>query len=335
MKPYNQSLKFFHTFKINLFAKKIIIVKNKTSLIKIWKTCKKRNIKFILLGEGSNVLFLKNYNGIVAINKITGITIEEQKKHWLLNVKGGVKWHSLIKYTMQKKIYGLENLALIPGSVGSAPIQNIGAYGIEFKDICDYVDLLSLNNSKIIRVYKNECCFNYRNSIFTKKYNHNHIIYSVGIKLSKNWIPNLSYLKFNSPHYKNNITPQKIFYQICKIRKKKLPNPNKIGNAGSFFKNPIVNSKYAKKLIQQYHNLPYYPQKNGTIKLSAGWLINQCRLKKLSIGYARIYKKNSLVLINKNNLATANEIITLANIIVYYVKKKFDIILKPEVNIIK
>ncbi|AAO26785.1 UDP-N-acetylenolpyruvoylglucosamine reductase [Buchnera aphidicola str. Bp (Baizongia pistaciae)] len=333
MKTYYTSLKKFHTFKINVFAKKIIIVKTIKTLIKTWKKCNQENLPFLLLGKGSNVLFTKNYNGFVVVNRISGITIHEQKDYWLLHVKGGTKWNNLVKYTIQKKIYGLENLALIPGTVGAAPIQNIGAYGVEFKDVCQYVDVLYLNNSKIVRINSNNCLFGYRDSIFKKKHNPNSIILSVGIKLPKTWKPKISHLELQKLSFKN-ITSHQIFHYICKLRKKKLPNPKKIGNAGSFFKNPIIKKNKAHKIICEYKDLPFYPEPHGMIKLSAGWLIEKCKLKNFSVGNAKIYHKQALILINKNNLATSKNIIKLAKIIISKVKKKFDITLELEVQII-
>jgi len=332
-KPYHQSLKFFHTFKINVFAKNIIIVKTIEKLINIWKKCKKYNLPFLILGEGSNIIFNNNYRGIVVINQITGITICETSDYWSLHVKGGVKWHKLVKYTIKRGIYGLENLALIPGSVGAAPIQNIGAYGVEFKDICQYVDILFLNNLKITRINVENCLFSYRNSIFNRQRNLHYIIYAVGIKLPKAWNPITSYLNLTTCNFKN-ITAHKIFHHISKLRKTKIPNPKKIGNAGSFFKNPIINKQQAYNLMYKYRTLPYFLQNNGMIKISAGWLIEACKLKGFSIGHAEIYRKQALILINKNNAATSKEVIQLARKIAYCVKQKFNITLESEVKII-
>ncbi|XBC40800.1 MAG: UDP-N-acetylmuramate dehydrogenase [Buchnera aphidicola (Nurudea yanoniella)] len=327
----NQSLKKFHTFKINTYAKKIIIIKNIHTLIKTWNMCQKKH-SFIFLGEGSNTLFSKYYNGIVAINKISGITISENDKNWLINAKGGVKWHDLVVHTLKLGIYGLENLAFIPGTVGAAPIQNIGAYGVEFKDVCEYVEIFSLINFNKIKIQAKHCMFKYRNSIFKKIYCYNYIILSVGIKLKKIWIPNTNHLLFQKSRNKR-ITALKIFNYIKKIRREKLPNLKKIGNAGSFFKNPIIKKKYIEKLFYKYKNIPYYPEKNNFVKLSAGWLIEKCKLKGYSVGGAQVYKKQALILINRHN-STARDILTLAEIIQKKVKEKFNIFLEKEINII-
>ncbi|XBC38230.1 MAG: UDP-N-acetylmuramate dehydrogenase [Buchnera aphidicola (Floraphis choui)] len=328
-----QSLKRFHTFKINEYAKKIIIIRNINTLIKIWKTCKKKEISFLILGEGSNTLFSKYYNGIVAINKIKGIKITETRKNWLIYAKGGVKWHNLVTHTLNVGIYGLENLAFIPGTVGAAPIQNIGAYGLEFKDICDYIEIFSLTYRNVIKIKNKYCMFKYRDSIFKNANYYNYIILAVGIKLPKKWIPNVSYLSLQNLD-RNNLTAYTIFNHIKRIRNEKFPNLNIIGHAGSFFKNPIINKNCAKKLLFKYKNLPNYPESNNNIKISAGWLIEQCQLKGYSIGGAQVCQNQALVLINKYK-ATAKDVLTLANIVQNKVKQKFNIFLELEIKIIE
>ncbi|WAI18230.1 MAG: UDP-N-acetylmuramate dehydrogenase [Buchnera aphidicola (Acyrthosiphon caraganae)] len=328
---FNQSLKDLNTFAVDVTAKKIIFVKTIKSLINISKICKVSNIPYIILGEGSNVLFLENYRGIVIINRIKGIKIVEKKNSWLLYVFSGEKVHDLVKFTLNLGIFGLENLALIPGCIGSAAIQNIGAYGLEFKDICEYVDVLSLKNNITTRINKKFCKFSYRNSIFKNQYNYENAIIGVGIKLSKIWNPTIfsSLENYIKPR---DITAHKIFNIICTIRTKKLPNPKKIGNAGSFFKNPIIKKEQAQKLINLY-NIPNYPQKNGLVKISGGWLIEHYQFKNIQIGDATIHKRQRLILINKKN-ATSKEIIKLAKIIHACIFKKFNILLEPEIDFI-
>lgn len=329
----NRSLKDLNTFAINVTARKIIFVRTVQSLVDIWKTCKSYKIPYIILGEGSNVLFLENYTGIVIINRIKGIKITEKKNTWLLHVFSGEKWHNLVKYTLSIGIFGLENLALIPGCVGSAAIQNIGAYGLELQNICQYVDIISLKNGIIKRINATFCKFSYRNSIFKYKYNNEYAVIAVGIKLSKSWHPIIVYslLKYIKPM---KVTAYHIFKEICKIRKKKLPNPKKIGNAGSFFKNPIITKEHAKKLICLYKNIPNYCQINGLVKISAAWLIEKYQFKNIQIGDAAIYQKQKLVLINRKN-ATSYEIVQLAKIIQTCILKKFHIFLQPEIDFIR
>ncbi|WP_261788372.1 UDP-N-acetylmuramate dehydrogenase [Buchnera aphidicola] len=300
-------------------------------LLDIWKKYRLKNIPCIILGEGSNVLFLENYEGIVIINRIKGIKIKEKKNFWSLHILSGEKWSDLVSYTLRIKIFGLENLALIPGCIGSAAIQNIGAYGLEFKEICEYVDVISLKNGKIIRMQNKECNFSYRNSIFKNKYNYGYAIIAVGIKVSKTWKPIVSSIFFKKEIFK--INPYKIYNIICKLRKKKIPDPNKLGNAGSFFKNPIIHPKKAKKILFLYKDMPYFLEKNGFIKIPAAWLIEHSNFKNIHIGDAAIYQKQKLILINKKK-AKSKDILKLAIKIQKHVLKKFYILLKPEVDLI-
>ena len=327
----NQSLKDLNTFAMDVTAKKIVFVKTIQSLINISKICKSFRLPYIILGEGSNILFLENYTGVVIINRIKGIKIIEKKNSWLLYVFSGEKWHDLVKLTLNLGIFGLENLALIPGCIGSAAIQNIGAYGLEFKDICQYVDVLSFKNNTTTRIHKKSCKFSYRNSIFKNRYNYEYAVIGVGIKLSKKWNP----IVFSSfKHYIKpvNMTAYNIFDIICKIRTKKLPNPKKIGNAGSFFKNPIITKEKAQKLKNLY-KIPNYSEKNNLVKISGGCLIENYQFKHLQIGGASIHKTQKLILINKNN-ASPQDIIKLAKIIRTCILKKFNILLEPEIDFI-
>ncbi|QCI20792.1 UDP-N-acetylmuramate dehydrogenase [Buchnera aphidicola (Hyperomyzus lactucae)] len=327
----NQSLKDLNTFAIDVKAKKIIFAKTIKDLINISKMCNISNTPYIILGEGSNTLFLENYTGVVIINRIKGIKITEKKNFWLIHIFSGEKWHDLVKFTLNLGIFGLENLALIPGCIGSAAIQNIGAYGLEFKDFCQYVDILCFKKHTITRINKNSCKFSYRNSIFKNQYSNQYGIISVGIKIVKTWRP-IIFSSFQKYITLTNITAHNIFNLICKIRKKKLPDPKKIGNAGSFFKNPIITKKKAEKLASLYP-IPFYPQKDGLIKISGGWLIENYKFKNIHIGDAAIYEKQQLVLINKKN-ATSQEIVKLAKIIHTCVFKKFNISLEPEIDFI-
>lgn len=287
----------------------------------------KKKIPVLIIGNGSNILFTQNFKGIVILNKIKFLKIKESTKKWFVHVGSGYNLHNLIKTLIKNKIYGLENMALIPGSVGASPIQNIGAYGMEFKNICNYVDILDIEKEKYYRLNKSECKFKYRDSIFNKKMLKNFAIISVGIHLNKKWklITNHNSLK---PFKKQLTTPEKVFKKICNIRKEKIPNPNTIGNAGSFFKNPIISNKHVKKF-----NLKYNSFKKIKKKISAGWLIEACNLKGYQYNGASIYNKQSAIIINKNN-ASGKDILNLAKIIHAKVIKKFNISLEPEVHLI-
>ncbi|QJC35507.1 UDP-N-acetylmuramate dehydrogenase [Enterobacteriaceae endosymbiont of Donacia sparganii] len=327
----NYPLKKLNTFNLNINANKVVKVKELQQLCKLWQKYKKKYLPCLILGDGSNILFLKNFYGLVIINRIKGIYINESKKYWNLHVNSGENWHKLVEFTIKKKIYGLENLALIPGRVGSAPIQNIGAYGSSIKDFCQYVDIINPINKKIKRINKKKCKFQYRNSIFKHNNYKNYVIISVGLSLSKKWIPNLNYNDLK--HLKSNITPQKIFNYICNIRKKKIPHPKIYGNAGSFFKNPIISPKLGFKLLKIFPDIPFSLE-NNYFKLSAGWLIDKCKFK----GYIRkgvmVHSKQALILLNKFNNSSGMNILQLAIKIHNTVGKKFGIWLEPEVKII-
>ncbi|QJC35918.1 UDP-N-acetylmuramate dehydrogenase [Enterobacteriaceae endosymbiont of Donacia cincticornis] len=328
----NNSLKILNTFNLKVNVYKIFLIKDLKKLCQLWEKYKKKYYPCLILGEGSNVLFLNDFYGLVIINRIKGIYIRESKKYWNLHVNSGENWHKLVKFTIKKKIYGLENLALIPGCVGSAPIQNIGAYGSSIKDFCQYVDIIDPVSKKIKRLNNKDCQFKYRNSVFKHKNYKKYIIISIGLFLPKKWIPNLKYHCLK--HLKNhNITPQKIFNYICNIRKKKIPHPKIYGNAGSFFKNPYISLQKGFKLLQIFPNMPYV-LKNNYMKLSAGWLINQCNFSKFLYKGVTVYSKQSLIIVNKFNNSSGMDILNFAIKIYNTVGNKFDIWLEPEVRII-
>ncbi|QJC29769.1 UDP-N-acetylmuramate dehydrogenase [Enterobacteriaceae endosymbiont of Plateumaris sericea] len=328
---YKNSLKHFNSFGIDVHASKIIKIKNINELYYLWKENNQKLIPYIILGSGSNVLFLNNFQGIVIINRLKGIIINESKNYWNLHVSSGENWHQLVKYTIKKNIFGLENLALIPGCVGSAPIQNIGAYGVSLKNFCKYVDIINFSNKKIIRLSYKKCNFKYRDSVFRNFYIRNYAIIALGITISKKWKPNINYKDLNHLNF-NTVTPHEIFNHICKIRKNKIPNPKIYGNAGSFFKNPLVSPKLGSKILKKFPNIPYII-KNNIFKFSAAWLIDECNLKGYTHGGAMIYSKHSLIIINKFK-ATSNDILSLAIKIYYCVGNKFGIWLEPEVKLI-
>lgn len=323
-----QDLKPYHTFHIAVKAQAINLIRNVTEL-KDWLH-HTQQIPRVFIGRGSDILFCEDFQGAVAINKMQGIEISEDENYHYLHIAGGECWHSLVEFTVDKNIGGLENLALIPSSVGAAPIQNIGAYGIEFCDICNYVDTLDLNSLEIQRFKAEECQFSYRESIFKHQHKQDRIILAVGIKLSKNWQPQLSYgeLKNLNPH---NLNPKMVFNKICEIRRSKLPDPDEQGNAGSFFKNPVVTPSQFQALQATNPAVPYYELENGNIKIPAGWLIDQCGLKGFTLGGAQVHPLQALVLINANH-ASSKDIIALAKIVRQRVMERFAIDLEPEVR---
>lgn len=324
------SLKPFNTFGIESQALRLVEVQTADALSEAWKQAQAENLPVLILGEGSNILFTEDFDGVIIVNRIPGISVHEEKDYWLLHVGAGENWHKLVEYALKAGVHGLENLALIPGCAGSSPIQNIGAYGVELKQVCDYVECIELATGKLHRLSVESCRFGYRDSIFKHEYQDKFAITAVGFRLAKKWKPVLTYgdlAKLDSA----TATPRQVFDAVCHMRRTKLPDPRINGNAGSFFKNPVVSSEQAKTLLESYPDAPHYPQKDGSIKLAAGWLIDQCQLKGHRIGGAAVHRQQALVLINENN-ATADDIVQLAAYVRQTVGNKFNIWLEPEVR---
>ncbi|OQM34130.1 UDP-N-acetylmuramate dehydrogenase [bacterium endosymbiont of Pedicinus badii] len=326
------SLKNNNTFALNAFSKKILFFYSVKQMYNYWKIEKSKNQPILFLGDGSNVLFLKNYYGTILVNRIYGYKVFEKKYLWKIYVRSGEIWKNLVRKCIDQNIPGLENLALIPGRVGGAPIQNIGAYGVEFKDFCEYVDVFNLKKERVERIYRENCKFEYRSSIFSNFFSE-YVVIAVGLIIKKKWNPRINHKSIL--YLKNqNITPKKIYKEICKIRKKKFPNINIFGNAGSFFKNPIVSFEKSKNIIQKYPDIPYkfsfYKKK---YKFFAGWMIEKCGLKGYKYLGAKIWDKQALILLNTGK-ATGRSILKLSRIVQKKVKNKFGVFLLPEVHLI-
>lgn len=326
------SLKSFNTFGIQANALKIIIAETVQQLKEAWSETVANEQPVLILGEGSNVLFLNDFAGTVIINRISGIEITEKDDAWHLHVGAGENWHRLVKYTLQHKMPGLENLALIPGCVGTSPIQNIGAYGVELKRVCDYVECIDLRNGERQRLDNAQCKFGYRDSIFKHAYQKDFAIIAVGLRLPKLWQPVITYgdLTRLEPA---TVTPNEVFDAVCHMRMTKLPDPKTNGNAGSFFKNPVVTGEQSAELLAAFPTAPHYPQLDGSEKLAAGWLIDRCDLKGYQIGGAAVHKNQALIIINQGS-ATGLDVINLAHHIRQCVGEKFNVWLEPEVRFI-
>lgn len=332
MPDHKLSLKRYNTFNIEAYAHTIKIAETPEDLLNAWRFAESKSLPFLLTGEGSNLLFTDNFNGVVVVNRLKGISVKEQQDCWVLHVGAGENWHRCVEYTLNHDMPGLENLALIPGCAGSAPIQNIGAYGIELNRVCDYVDVLNLRTGDTIRLTEPECQFAYRDSIFKHQYRKGYAIIAVGLKLAKVWQPVLTYgdlVKLDQ----HSVTPRQVFDAVCAMRISKLPDPRKMGNAGSFFKNPLVSAQLCQNLLLQYPKMPHFLQSEGDFKLAAGWLIDQCDLKGYRVGGASVHSRQALVLVNEQN-ASGKDVIDLARHIRQTVGNKFDVWLEPEVRFI-
>ena len=287
--------------------------------------------EYIVIGEGSNTIFVENYMGTVVLNKLVGIELEETKDHFYVSGSAGNNGNDFVVWCLSNEIYGLENLALIPGTVGACPIQNIGAYGVEVKKFIDTVEYYDLESGQICTLDNELCEFGYRDSIFKHDLKFNTFITKVNFKFPKTWQPQVDYAPLNKL---SNPSANEIYDKVCEVRALKLPDPKTIGNAGSFFKNPIVSNKKADELIYQYEDLPNYHFNSTSKKLAAGWLIEKAGLKGFSLGNVAVHDKQALVLTNHTGNADGKELIELASYVMKTVHDKFGVSLEPEVRFI-
>ena len=330
----NYSLKKYNSFNIDVVAKEFIQINSVKELIDLQKNSK--NKKKLFIGGGSNILFTNNFEGLVVHINLKGISVKKMNENFSeIKVMSGENWNELVNWCIENNLGGLENLSLIPGNVGAAPIQNIGAYGVELKDVFISCEVYDLNAEKLNIYNLNDCKFGYRDSIFKK--NKNLIVVSVKMKLSsKNHKINSSYGGINDELKNLNIkepTIKDISNVVCDIRNKKLPNPNKIGNAGSFFKNPILNSKKINWLKENFNNIPFYKIDENSYKIPAAWLIETSGFKGKDFGNFGVHKTQPLVLVNYGK-ASGSDINKLSLSIKEVVNKLFKIELETEVNII-
>lgn len=294
--------------------------------------------KFILSG-GSNMLLAKDINALVLYINIKGIQIEEEDdQKVILKVMAGENWHQMVLWTLDQDYGGLENLSLIPGNTGTAPIQNIGAYGVELKDVFHTCIAMHIETQELVQFSKEDCQFGYRDSFFKNEGLGKYVIISVNFNLTKkNHKKTISYGTIAQELQKRNIsdpTIKDISNVVVSIRKSKLPDPKEIGNSGSFFKNPVVTSKEFNSFIEKNPTAPFYKVSDSEYKIPAGWLIEQCGFKGKRYGDAGVHKHQALVLVNYGQ-ASGMEILDLADRIIQEVHKVFHIVIVPEVNIIK
>lgn len=333
----NYSLKKLNTFGIEVFSKYFTLFRTVDEAREIISNPKYKSLPRLILGGGSNILFCNNFDGIVIKNNLKGIEITgEDENHFYVKAQAGENWHEFVSYCVQNNYAGIENLSLIPGNVGASPMQNIGAYGVEIKDVFYQLEALHIETGETHTFSNQECKFGYRESIFKNEVKGQYIITSVTYRLNKKAQFNTSYGAIEQELVKMNIAELSIAAvskAVCNIRSSKLPNPAEIGNAGSFFKNPVIENTHFEKLKVEFPSIPSYPQPNGTVKIAAGWLIEQCNWKGQRLGDAGVHKNQALVLVNYGN-ANGSEIYDLSSKILESVKNKFGIELEREVNII-
>ena len=288
--------------------------------------------KFVL-GGGSNIVLTRDMPQLVLKIEVPGRRlVEERADAWIVEAGAGENWHAFVDWTLAQGWPGLENLALIPGTVGAAPVQNIGAYGVELADRFESLDAVDLVTGRTVTLGPAICAFGYRDSVFKHALAQRTVITRVRFRLPRPWRPVLGYLDLERKIAETGIaepSPRQIFDWVCAIRRAKLPDPAVVGNAGSFFKNPVVSVEQCRDIIGRDPEIVHYPLPDGTVKLAAGWLIDACGWKGKSIGRAGVYEKQALVLVNRGG-ASGAEVVTLARAIQESVYGRFGIRLEPE-----
>ncbi len=325
------SLSSLNTLGVDQSCEQLVIATDTESLISSTQQAYSEQVPLLILGGGSNIVLTDDFNGRVVKVDTKGIEIAEDDEHYYLSAAAGEDWHQLVALTVERGICGLENLALIPGTIGAAPIQNIGAYGVEFEKVCDWVEYHDFTTQSQHRLTAEECRFAYRNSIFKGELNNKYVIVRVGLKLRKRWRPEIGYgplRDFNA----ETVTAKAVFQRVCDIRNSKLPNPDVIGNVGSFFKNPVVSRAEHKIMLERFPKIVAYPVING-MKLAAGWLIDQADLKGYKMKRAGVHDKQALVLVNHGG-ASGKDIIDLACFVAQTVFNKFGVQLEVEPRLI-
>lgn len=333
----NTSLKHYNTFGIEAKASYLVAVNSVQQLQDVISNPLLSSRPRLILGGGSNVLFTQDWDGLVVLNQLQGIEIvEETEDEVTLKAASGENWHQLVMYCVKRGWGGVENLSLIPGTVGAAPMQNIGAYGVEIKDVLESVEFFDFEQNKVFTFNNRECQFGYRESIFKKELKSKVFILSITIKLSKKPIFNTTYGAIQQTIDEmgvKELSVKTISDAVIFIRQSKLPNPAVLGNAGSFFKNPEISTENYLALKEKYPDMPGYKVSDTHTKVPAGWLIEQMGWKGKVVGHTGNHKMQALVLVNYGG-ASGNEIYAHAQAVTKSVKEAFGIELVPEVNVL-
>ena len=333
----NYPLLKLNTFGLDIKAKYFTSINSINELIELRKTNEFKDLQLLILGGGSNILFTKDFDGLVILNNIKGKEIIDQNQQSVfLKIGAGENWHELVMHCVDNGWGGIENLSLIPGNTGTAPMQNIGAYGVEIKETFVELEALEISSGKIVKFNNSDCEFGYRESVFKNKMKNQYIILNITLELKKNPVLNINYGDVKAILESQNIknaTIKEVSNAIISIRQSKLPDPKKIGNSGSFFKNPIVSLNQLEFIKQKYPNIVNYEINGNEFKIAAGWLIERAGWKGKKINNYGVHEKQALVLVNYG-LANGMEIFDLSEKIILDINEKFGIILEREVNII-
>ncbi len=333
----NSSLKTYNTFGIDVVAKYFSTFRTTDELAELFETEQLLGVKHrLILGGGSNILFSGDVNGMVLHNAIPGIEIvEEDEQSVLLRVGAGVNWHAFVLHCVDNGWAGVENLSLIPGCVGASPMQNIGAYGVEVKEVIEKVEAWDISEKKVVSFSNADCSFGYRESVFKRTLKDQFVILHVLFRLSKTPQYRIEYGAIQLELEKMGVAAlsiKAVSEAVMRIRQSKLPDPAIIGNAGSFFKNPSVSAKEYEILKKDFPEIVAYPNADGSCKLAAGWMIEQCGWKGYRKGDAGCHERQALVLVNYGS-AAGSEIIELSELIMESVRNRFHVSLEREVNI--
>ena len=332
------SLKAFNTFGLEVKTKYFVRVRTERELIEILQS-NNQDQKLLILGGGSNVLLTEDLDYLVIKNEISGIEILEETAESIdVKIGSGVNWHDLVLWAVEKGYGGIENLSLIPGTVGAAPIQNIGAYGVELKDVFISLDAINIRDFSERTFYNEECQFGYRDSIFKRELKSTYCIVSVTIRLSKNPVFKTSYglLQQTLDNFgvkQDELSVKSVSDAVIFIRNTKLPNPKEIGNAGSFFKNPVISVEKLEELKKDYPEIPSYTISEKEVKVPAGWMIEKCDWKGYRAGNIGVHDKQALVLVNFGG-GNGAQVRKLSEKVIESVNSRFGILLEREVNII-
>ena len=334
----NASIKHLNSFAVEARAGQLLELETEQDL-KVFNTGFRFDpTRDLILGSGSNILFAADIDGTVILNRIPGKRIiEDSDDGVLVEACGGESWHKLVLWSLEQGLSGIENLSLIPGLAGAAPMQNIGAYGVELADLLDSVQALDLENGALREFPHKDCHFAYRDSRFKSADAGKYLVTRIRLRLQREFDAKLGYAGLTEELQAMGIdvpTAKQVSQAVIRIRRRKLPDPRIIGNAGSFFKNPVVSRTTADLFEKQFHGLPLYPLSEDETKLSAAWLIEQCGWKGRAMGGAAVSDQHALVLVNQDN-ATGGEILALANAISESVQERFDIQLEPEPRIVR
>ncbi|GAB2468372.1 UDP-N-acetylenolpyruvoylglucosamine reductase [Hymenobacter qilianensis] len=335
---HDVSLRPYNTFGIDVKARLFARFRSVDELRALLALPEVQQAEKLILGGGSNLLFTQDFNGVVLKNEIAGLEViaqDEDAGTALVRAGAGESWHGMVQYSLQQNLSGIENLSLIPGTVGAAPLQNIGAYGAELQDTFDHLEALEISTGRLRTFTREECGFGYRESVFKGPLKNQFIVTSVVLRLQRQHRLNISYGALRTTladmGIESDPTPQDVSEAVIRIRRSKLPDPAQIGNAGSFFKNPELSQHRFDELKAQYPDLPGYPVPGG-VKVPAAWLIEQCGWKGRRFGPHGVHENQALVLVNHGGAQGAN-IRDLAHEIIASVREKFGVELHPEVNI--